>query len=177
MTQLAASYWLIAIGYLARPREHIARDHTYYKRRKEKPAIAGTRSVRAGLAFHAIGASRAKELPGVIAVLTRADIPPFRPGLKAVGRFPGKSIYFFLIMAIKRLDGALEFWLTGNRMKRELKPEEREQVVSAVAAGDRVKATSIYLSATEGNLTEAQNFIKKLMLERVAALEAEEKAS
>ena len=60
-------------------------------------------------------------------------------------------------------------------MKRELKSEEREEIVNAVAAGDRVKATSIYLSATEGNLTEAQNFIKSLMVERVAALEAEEK--
>lgn len=58
-------------------------------------------------------------------------------------------------------------------MKRELKQEEREEIVAAVAAGDRVKATSIYLSATEGNLTEAQNFVKSLMLERVAALEAE----
>ena len=46
------------------------------------------------------------------------------------------------------------------QMKRELKPEEREQIVNAVAVGDRVKATSIYLSATEGNLTEAQNFIR-----------------
>ena len=51
-------------------------------------------------------------------------------------------------------------------MKRELKPAEREEIVAAVAAGDRVKATSIYLSATEGNLTEAQNFIKALMEER-----------
>ena len=61
-------------------------------------------------------------------------------------------------------------------MKRELKPEEREEIVAAVAAGDRVKATSIYLSATEGNLSEAQRFIKSLMVERVAALEAEERA-
>ncbi|PYL47810.1 MAG: hypothetical protein DMF40_07040, partial [Verrucomicrobia bacterium] len=61
-------------------------------------------------------------------------------------------------------------------MKRELKPTEREEIVAAVAAGDRVKATSIYLSATEGNLTEAQNFIKSLILARVAALEADEKA-
>jgi hypothetical protein len=70
----------------------------------------------------------------------------------------------------------LEFWLIGIRMKRELKPEEREEIVAAVAAGDRVKATSIYLSATEGNLSEAQRFIKSLMVERVAALEAEERA-
>jgi hypothetical protein len=47
-------------------------------------------------------------------------------------------------------------------MKRELKPEEHEEIVRAVAAGDRVKAKSIYLSATEGNLTEAQDFIKAL---------------
>ena len=61
-------------------------------------------------------------------------------------------------------------------MKRELKPTEREEVVAAVAAGDRVKATSIYLSATEGNLSEAQNFVRTLMEERVIALQAEEKA-
>ena len=48
-------------------------------------------------------------------------------------------------------------------MKRELKPEEHEEIVRAIAAGDRVKAKSIYLSATEGNLTEAQNFIKALV--------------
>jgi len=36
-------------------------------------------------------------------------------------------------------------------MKRELKPEEHEEIVRAVAAGDRVKATNIYFSATEGN--------------------------
>jgi hypothetical protein len=79
-------------------------------------------------------------------------------------------------MAIKTAGRALKSCLNGIRMKRELKPEEREEIVAAVAVGDRVKATSIYLSATEGNLTEAQNFIRSLMLERVAALEAEEKA-
>jgi len=41
-------------------------------------------------------------------------------------------------------------------MKRKLKPEQHEEIVRAIAAGDRVKATSIYLSATESNLTEAQ---------------------
>jgi len=54
-------------------------------------------------------------------------------------------------------------------MKRELKPEEHEAIVRAIAAGDRVKATSTYLSATEGNLTEAQNFIKALAAEIGAA--------
>ena len=48
-------------------------------------------------------------------------------------------------------------------MKRELKPAEREEIVAAIAAGDRVKATSVYLSATEGNLSEAQNFVRTLM--------------
>jgi hypothetical protein len=77
----------------------------------------------------------------------------------------------------KRLDRSLNFWLTDKKhMKRELKPAEREAIVAAIAVGDRVKATSVYLSATEGNLTEAQNFIKTLIVERVAALEANEKA-
>jgi hypothetical protein len=50
-------------------------------------------------------------------------------------------------------------------MKRKLKPTEYEKIVSAIGAGDRVKATNIYLSATEGNLTDAQNFIKPLTAE------------
>jgi hypothetical protein len=53
-------------------------------------------------------------------------------------------------------------------MKRELKPEEHEEILRATVAGDRVKATSIYLSATEGNLTEAQNFIKVLAAQNKA---------
>lgn len=50
-------------------------------------------------------------------------------------------------------------------MKRELKPTEHEAILHAVMAGDRVKATSIYLSATEGNLTDAQKFVKTLAVE------------
>ncbi len=50
-------------------------------------------------------------------------------------------------------------------MKRELNSTEHEAVLHAVMAGDRVKATSIYLSATEGNLTDAQNFVKTLAVE------------
>ena len=53
-------------------------------------------------------------------------------------------------------------------MKRKLKQEEHDEIVRAIAAGDRVKATSIYLSATEGDLTEAQNFIKTLIAETKA---------
>ena len=50
-------------------------------------------------------------------------------------------------------------------MKRELKPTEHEAILDAVRAGDRVKATNIYLSATEGNLTDAQKFVKTLAVE------------
>ena len=53
------------------------------------------------------------------------------------------------------------FCLTS--MKRKLKPEKHAEIVKAIAAGDKVRAKSIYLSATEGNLTEAQNFIKALV--------------
>jgi DNA-binding GntR family transcriptional regulator len=51
---------------------------------------------------------------------------------------------------------------TLKHMKRELKPEEHEEIVNAVAAGDRIKAKNIYLSATEGNLTDAQNYLRTL---------------
>ena len=50
-------------------------------------------------------------------------------------------------------------------MKRKLKLEEHEAIVRAIVAGDRVKATSLYLSATEGNLTDAQKFIAALSAE------------
>ena len=71
---------------------------------------------------------------------------------------------------IKRVDESVEQWLSPSiPMKRELKPEEHEEIVKAIAAGDRVKATSLYLSATEGDLTTAQNFIKTLIVEKQAA--------
>lgn len=71
---------------------------------------------------------------------------------------------------IKRVDERVEQWLNPSRqMKRELKPEEHEEIVRAVTAGDRVKATSLYLSATGGDLTSAQNFIKTLIVEKQAA--------
>jgi hypothetical protein len=71
---------------------------------------------------------------------------------------------------IKRVDERVEQWLSPSiQMKRELKPEEHEEIVRAIAAGDRVKATSLYLSATEGDLTTAQNFIKTLIVEKQAA--------
>ena len=58
---------------------------------------------------------------------------------------------------------------TLKHMKRELKPQEHEEIVSAVAAGDRIKAMNIYLSATEGNLTDAQNYLKTLTAKAEAA--------
>jgi hypothetical protein len=45
-------------------------------------------------------------------------------------------------------------------MKREPTQEEREKIVRAIAAGDRIQATSTYISITECGLTEAQKFIK-----------------
>ena len=54
-------------------------------------------------------------------------------------------------------------------VKDKLKPEEHEEIVKAIGAGDRVKAKSIYLPATAGNLTEAQNFVKSLTVESEAA--------
>ena len=54
-------------------------------------------------------------------------------------------------------------------MKWELRPEEHEEIVSAVAAGDRIKAMNIYLSATERNLTDAQNYLKTVTVKAEAA--------
>ena len=45
-------------------------------------------------------------------------------------------------------------------MKRQPTPEELETIVGAIAAGDRIEATSIYISITECGLKEAQEFIK-----------------
>ena len=50
-------------------------------------------------------------------------------------------------------------------MKREPTPEERKKIVRAIAAGDRIRATSTYISITECGLTEAQKFIKALTTE------------
>ena len=45
-------------------------------------------------------------------------------------------------------------------MKREPTDEEFGRIVGAIAAGDRIEATSLYISVTECGLTEAQEFIK-----------------
>ena len=71
---------------------------------------------------------------------------------------------------IETVGRAFEPWLSAlKNMKRELKPEEHEEIIRAVAAGDRIKATNIYLSATEGSLTDAQNYVKRLTAEAEAS--------
>jgi ribosomal protein L7/L12 len=50
-------------------------------------------------------------------------------------------------------------------VRREPTEEEREKIVCAIAAGDRIEATSLYISITECGLTEAQIFIKALTTE------------
>jgi ribosomal protein L7/L12 len=47
-------------------------------------------------------------------------------------------------------------------MKRGPTEEENAKIAAAIFAGDRVEATSIYLSLTECGLTEAQEFIREL---------------
>jgi hypothetical protein len=43
--------------------------------------------------------------------------------------------------------------------------EERKKILRAIASGDRIGATSMYISRTECGLTEAQAFIKALTAE------------
>jgi prephenate dehydrogenase len=70
--------------------------------------------------------------------------------------------------SIKSLDARFGWWLSPSAMKRVLKPEEHDAVVHAIIARDRVKAISIYLSATESNLSEAQKFVSTLRAEVMA---------
>ena len=41
-----------------------------------------------------------------------------------------------------------------NQLRREPTEEERQKIVRAIASGDRIGATSIYISITECGLTE-----------------------
>jgi hypothetical protein len=50
-------------------------------------------------------------------------------------------------------------------MKREPTQEDREKIVRAIAGGDRIRATSMYISITECGLTEARECIKALTTE------------
>ena len=47
-------------------------------------------------------------------------------------------------------------------MKRQPTEEEHESIAQAIFKGQRIEATSIYLSITECGLTEGQNYIKAL---------------
>jgi hypothetical protein len=58
-----------------------------------------------------------------------------------------------------------------SQMKREPTEEERKKILRAIAPGDRIGATSMYISTIECGLTEAQEFIKG----RAAELQAEKR--
>jgi hypothetical protein len=47
-------------------------------------------------------------------------------------------------------------------MRDELKPDEIDSIVAAIRSGDRIKATSLYISATSKGLTDAQKFVRDL---------------
>jgi len=47
-------------------------------------------------------------------------------------------------------------------MKRELTAADRDKIIQAIKAGDRIEATSIYITITRCGLSEAQTFIKAL---------------
>jgi hypothetical protein len=47
-------------------------------------------------------------------------------------------------------------------MKRELTAADREKIIKCIEAGDRIEATSSYISITECGLTQAQNYIRAL---------------
>ena len=52
-----------------------------------------------------------------------------------------------------------------SSIKREPTAQELEKIGRAIAAGNRIGATSMYISITECDLTEAQQFIKALTTE------------
>ena len=47
-------------------------------------------------------------------------------------------------------------------MRREPKESELEMITEAARRGDRLTAISLYISATEAGLTEAQDFVRSL---------------
>jgi hypothetical protein len=50
-------------------------------------------------------------------------------------------------------------------MRDELKQDELDEIAAAIRNGDRIKATSLYISATSKGLTEAQQFVRSLTAE------------
>jgi hypothetical protein len=61
-------------------------------------------------------------------------------------------------------------------MRNELRREELEAIIGAIRSGDRIKATSLYISATSKGLTEAQQFVRGLTAEVVAGQSAKPEA-
>ena len=57
-------------------------------------------------------------------------------------------------------------------MRDELKPEELDEITAAIRSGDRIKATSLYISATSKGLTEAQQYVRGLTAEITATQSA-----
>jgi hypothetical protein len=55
-------------------------------------------------------------------------------------------------------------------MKNELRREELDAIILAIRQTDRIKATSLYISATSKGLTEAQQFVRELTAEVKAGL-------
>jgi len=47
-------------------------------------------------------------------------------------------------------------------MKREPTEEEVKQISNAIFGGDRIEATTLYISSSECGLTEAQDFVRTL---------------
>jgi hypothetical protein len=50
-------------------------------------------------------------------------------------------------------------------MKRDFTPDDLARITQSILGGDRVEATSIYISVTECGLTEAQKFVNALTAE------------
>jgi len=50
-------------------------------------------------------------------------------------------------------------------MKRDPTESEYEKVKEAIFGGDRIEATTIYISITQCGLTEAQDFVRTLTAE------------
>jgi len=50
-------------------------------------------------------------------------------------------------------------------MKREPTDQERENIASIIAGGDKIGAISVCISIAECGLTEAQDYIRKLTIE------------
>jgi len=60
---------------------------------------------------------------------------------------------------------SVEDLLNSDEMKREPTQPELDNITQAIATGDRIEATSLYMSITGCALTEAQEFVGILTAE------------